>query len=157
LESLRYDEKRCDNLHVTKNEPLLVEEIKGIHLELRLLVTNPSDQRFGVEVLADAQGRNGLRISVDSKAGMLLVGDEKAPFQLETSEPLTLRIFVDNTLVEVFANERQYVITDKPREVGATINDHIALFSENSELTVDTMTGWQMKSAFEGNTVFKQD
>ncbi len=157
LESLRYDEKSCENVNVTKNEPLLVEEIEGIHLELNLVVTNPSDESFGVEVLADEQGQNGLRISVDSKAGMLLVGDEKAPFQLKKNEPLTLRIFVDNTLVEVFANERQYVITDKPREVGAKINDRIALFSQNSDLTVDKITGWQMKSAFEGDTVFKQD
>ena len=68
-----------------------------------------------------------------------------------------MRIFVDTTLVEVFANERQYVITDKPREAGAKINDHIALFSQNRDLTVDKITGWQMKSAFEGDTVFKSD
>jgi sucrose-6-phosphate hydrolase SacC (GH32 family) len=88
---------------------------------------------------------------------MLLVGNEKAPFRLEMNEPLTLRIFVDTTLVEVFANERQYVITDKPREAGAKINDHIALFSQHSDLTVNKITAWQMKSAFEGDTVFSRD
>jgi sucrose-6-phosphate hydrolase SacC (GH32 family) len=122
-----------------------------------MLVKNPGKGSMGVDVLCDEQGKNGLRISVDSKAGMLFVGKEKAPFQLNKSEPLTLRIFVDTTLVEVFANERQYVITDKPREAGAKINDRIALFSQNTDLTVDKFTAWQMKSAFEGDTVFKSD
>jgi hypothetical protein len=49
------------------------------------------------------------------------------------------------------------VITDKPREAGEKINDRIALFSHKGDLTVDKLTGWQMKSAFDGNTVFKSD
>lgn len=157
LESLRYDEKSCEDVKIAKDEPTLVEKIKGNHLELKVFVDNPGEGSLGVDVLCDEWGRNGLRIGVDSKAGMLLVGDEKAPFHLGEDEPLTLRIFVDTTLVEVFANERQYVITDKPREAGAEINDHIALFSQNTDLTVDEITGWQMKSAFEGDTVFDRD
>jgi sucrose-6-phosphate hydrolase SacC (GH32 family) len=157
LESLRYDEEGYEDIKVTKDEPVLVERITGTHLELKMLVKNPGKGSMGVDVLCDEQGKNGLRISVDSKAGMLFVGKEKAPFQLNKSEPLTLRIFVDTTLVEVFANERQYVITDKPREAGAKINDRIALFSQNTDLTVDKFTAWQMRSAFEGDTVFKSD
>ena len=157
LESLRYDEKSCEDVKVTEDEPAVVEKIKGNHIELKVLVEKPDAGSLGVDVLCDEQGRNGLRIGVDSKAGMLLVGNEKAPFQLRKNEPLTLRIFVDTTLVEVFANERQYVITDKPREAGARITDRIALFSLNGDLTVDKITGWQMKSAFEGDTVFKKD
>ena len=155
LASLRYDEEGYEDIKVTKDEPVLVERITGTHIELKMLVKNPGKGSMGVDVLCDEQGKNGLRISVDSKAGMLFVGKEKAPFQLNKSEPLTLRIFVDTTLVEVFANERQYVITDKPREAGAKINDRIALFSQNTDLTVDKFTAWQMKSAFEGDTVFK--
>jgi sucrose-6-phosphate hydrolase SacC (GH32 family) len=157
LESLRYDERSCENVKVNEEAPVLLEIIKGIHLELEMFIKNPGDESLGIDVLCDEHGRSGLRISVDRKAGMLFVGEEKAPFQLKKNEPLTLRVFVDTTLVEVFANERQYVITDKPREAGEKINDRIAVFSHNGDLTVDKLTGWQMKSAFEGDTVFKGD
>ena len=157
LESLRYDEKSCEDIKVAKDKPVLLEQIRGEHVELEVVVENPGEGSLGVDVLCDELGRNGLPIRVDREAGMLVVGNEKAPLELKNREPLTLRIFVDTTIVEVFANQRQYVITDKPREAGAKTDGRIALFSEKGDLTVDKVTGWQMKSAFEGNTVFKAD
>jgi len=149
LESLRYDEKSRENITLIKDQSVVLKGIKGDHLELKLVVKNPGLQSFGADVLCDEEGKNGLRISVDSATGMLLVGKETAPFKLKKDEPLTLRIFVDGTLVEVFANERQVVMADKPRAAGAKIDDRVALFAVG-DMKVNQITGWQMKSAFNG-------
>jgi sucrose-6-phosphate hydrolase SacC (GH32 family) len=156
LQGLRCEEKKCGEIAVAKDKPVVLKEIKGQNLELKLEVKNPGERDFGIEVLCDEEGRNGLRISVDREAGMPSVGKDKAPFRLKKGEPLTLRIFVDTTLVEVYANERQYVMTDKPHKAGEKINDCAALFSEG-DLQVTSITAWRMKSAFTGETVFKQD
>jgi len=87
----------------------------------------------------------------EEKLGVKMGEDISCPnfFKLSKGKPLTLRVFVDTTLVEVFANERQYVMTDKRRNAGEGIRDRVALFSQDGDLTVDKITGWQMKSAFE--------
>jgi sucrose-6-phosphate hydrolase SacC (GH32 family) len=146
LESLRTDAKRGGNVAVAKDRPVVLEKIRGDHLELAIEVRNPGDSGFGVDVLCDDAGRNGLRIRVDAAAGMLVAGNEKAPFKLKKGEPLALRIFVDGTLVEVFANERQYVMTDKPRKAGVKIDDRVAL-SAARDMRVDRIAGWRMQSA----------
>ncbi len=156
LQGLRYDEKKREKIAVTKGEPVVLAEIRGDHLDLMIEISNPGRRSFGVDVLCDENGQHGLRIGVDRAAGLLLAGKERAPFTLKDGEPLTLRIFVDTTLVEVFANDRQYVMTDKPRKAGAKINDRVALTAAG-DLAVDSITAWNMKSAFAGDTVFRED
>lgn len=154
LESLRYDEKSQENLEVKQGLPLVLDRIKGDHLELKLTISNSDRHNFGVDVLCDDAGTAGLRITVNREKNLLEVGNEGLPFELKPGEPLTLRIFVDSTLVEVFANDRQIVMNDKGRKAGSKINNRVALFSIGPNLKVDTITGWQMKSAYEGSTVF---
>ena len=148
LESLRYDEQQLKNLVLKKNAMVHLETIKGDHLELKLEIKDSGDQSFGLDVLCDEQGQSGLRILIDREKGLLRSGNEEAPFTLKKGEPLTLRIFVDATLVEVFANDRQVVMNDKGRAAGAKLNDGVALFSMGRDLTIETLTAWKMKSAY---------
>ena len=148
LESLRYDRRSKENMTVKAGIGLTLEKIKGQHLELRLLVKDSGVHSFGVDVLCDEQGRSGLRIKVNRDKNLLEVGNEQAPFALKPGEALSLRIFIDTTLVEVFANERQIVMNDKPREAGAEINEHIALFAQGQDLNIDRISAWKMKSCF---------
>ncbi len=148
LESLRYDRQRQQNTVVKAGTARTLETIKGEHLELRLQIQEPGAPRFGVDVLCNPQGRSGLRIKVNREKNLLEVGKEKAPFVLRPGEALDLRIFIDTTLVEVFANERQIVMNDKPREAGAEINDRITLFAEGQDLKIGRITAWRMKSCF---------
>ncbi len=147
LERLRYDEQSRAGIPVAAGESVVLQGITGDHLELEVVVRKPGEHGPGVDVLCDAQGKAGLQIKLDSAAGRLFVGSEQAPLKLEKGEALTLRIFVDSTLVEVFANERQVVMADKPRQAGSAIDDHVALHT-TGEVTFDSVTAWQMKSAF---------
>ncbi|MDE0086030.1 MAG: GH32 C-terminal domain-containing protein, partial [Candidatus Poribacteria bacterium] len=66
-----------------------------------------------------------------------------APFELNAGEDLSLRIFIDRALVEVFINERQAVVQSqlhKAEDVG------ICLYSIGGDIKAD-VTGWKMAPA----------
>ena len=153
LESLRCDEQSQEKIAVKTDTDLVLKKIKGDHLELKLVVKDTGEKNFGVAVLCDDQGKGGVRITVNRTKGLLEVGTEKAPFKLEKGKPLTLRVFVDSTIVEVFANDIQAVIADKKRAAGAKINDRVVLFSATRDMVMDKITAWRMKSTYEGQTV----
>ncbi|MBL7219186.1 MAG: GH32 C-terminal domain-containing protein [Phycisphaerae bacterium] len=148
LESLRYDEQSEENIAVKKDADLVLKKIKGDHLELKVVVKDTGEKNFGAAVLCDDRGKAGVRITVNRTKNMLEVGTEKAPFKLKKAQPLTLRIFVDGTIVEVFANDVQAVIADKKRAAGAKIDDRVVLFSTGGDLKIDKITAWKMKSSF---------
>jgi len=148
LETLRCDEQNRENVTVAKDTTVMLKKIKGDHLELKLVVKDTGDKDFGVDVLCDDRGASGLRINVNRDKNLLEVGNEKAPFKLKKSQALTLRIFVDSTLIEVFANDIQAVINDKKRTAGAKINDRVVLFATGGDLKIDKITAWRMKSSF---------
>jgi sucrose-6-phosphate hydrolase SacC (GH32 family) len=148
LETLRCDEQSAEKITAKADTDLVLKKIKGDHIELKLAVKDTGDKNFGVAVLCDDKGAGGVRITVNRTKGLLEVGTEKAPFKLDKGKPLTLRIFVDSTIVEVFANDIQAVITDKKRAAGAKINDRVVLFSTAGDLLFDKITAWRMKSAF---------
>ena len=77
---------------------------------------------------------------------ILAVGNLNAPFQFEKNEDLTLRIFIDKNLVEVFANGRQavsYVHRPVIRKM-----PNVSLFAKGSDLNVRTLATWKMKSTY---------
>ena len=122
--------------------------MKGDHCEIELFITNTGNSSFGIDVLCNDEGRDGLRIKVEREKNLLLVGNQNGDFTLKSGEPLSLRIFVDACLVEVFANEKQVVMADKKRPVGSKIKDRIAFFSGETDLLVDRLSFWKMKSAY---------
>ncbi len=92
-----------------------ITTLDGDAYEIRITVNRAQAERkrFGVQLFADEQ-QAGLPILLHPETGMLRVGTTEAPFtvaDLPPGEDLMLRIFVDKYLVEVFANERQAVVT----------------------------------------------
>jgi beta-fructofuranosidase len=67
---------------------------------------------------------------------------EAGPFELKAGEPLALRVFVDKSVVEVFANGRQAVMRriypSRADSVGVT------LFSRGGPANVATLEAWEM-------------
>ena len=69
-------------------------------------------KRFGVRLFAD-KDHEGLAVMVKPETGTIQVGETEAPFaaaDLPEDQDVTLRIYVDKYLVEVFANDRQAVV-----------------------------------------------
>jgi beta-fructofuranosidase len=142
LEMLRSDEVRVAGLEVTPTEVSVVDGVAGDALECAITIRYGSARRFGAVVLCDSDGGGGLSIAVDTVAETLTVGGAEAPFTPDP-ESVTLRVFIDKAMVEVFADDRQAVIgtqTYRPDDV------HVGLFADDRVL-VD-VAAWRLNSIY---------
>ena len=71
------------------------------------------------------------------------VGYINPPFELKKGEDLTLRIFIDKSMIEVFANDRQAAVAWHEYD---TRDIHVSLFSKGGDVTVKSISSWKMKS-----------
>jgi beta-fructofuranosidase len=145
LKKLRMDEKRIQDLTVQSDSSHRLMGISGDTMELEIVLDAPSAKEFGVKVLCDQDGEKGLSISSGKGSKTLNVGYIDPPFELQEGEDLTLRIFIDKTMIEVFANDRQAAVAwhdYKPKDL------HVSLFSKGGDLKVKKVSAWQMKSIY---------
>jgi beta-fructofuranosidase len=143
LETLRYDETSEQNLAVKSDVPTPLKGNDGNALELQLSIAPGATQEFGLDVLCDTQGQNGLRIAYVAESKTLRVGKVNAPFALKEGEDLALRVFIDKNLVEVFANDRQAAVAAQNYVAG---NTGINLFSKGGDVVLKEMKCWKIKS-----------
>jgi beta-fructofuranosidase len=127
----------------------MLKVISGNTLELELTFQSPVAKEFGLDVLCDRNGENGVRVACLPESKTLRVGTVNAPFELRKGEDLTLRIFIDKNLVEVFANDRQAAVTARKH---IPENLAVRLFSKGGDTTVKQVRGWKMKTIYAGAT-----
>ncbi len=154
LEALRSDHHRVNGLVVEDGETLMLEAVTDNSLELSLIVGVGDALRIGVKVCASPDGQEETLVAYDAVERQIRVDTtrsslgegpksvEAAPFELHAGEPLRLRVFVDRSVVEVFANDRQAVM----RRVYPTRPDSVAvqLFSWGGRAVFDTVDVWRM-------------
>ncbi|MDE0226180.1 MAG: GH32 C-terminal domain-containing protein, partial [Gammaproteobacteria bacterium] len=89
--------------------------------------------------------QHGTSFSPNPLDGREDVRVQKAPFELAPGEPLRLRIFLDRSILEVFANSRQCVT----QRIYPTRGDSTGtrLFSEKGRISVRSVETWDMAAA----------
>jgi len=145
LKKLRTDEKREQNFTVKSDTTHMLKGMKGDTMELEIVLDAPSAREFGIKVLCDKDGNNGFTIASGKGRKTLQVGYINPPFELKEGEDLTLRIFIDKNMVEVFTNDRQAAVAwhaYKPKDL------HVSLFSKGGGLKVKSVSAWQMNSIY---------
>jgi sucrose-6-phosphate hydrolase SacC (GH32 family) len=148
LEQLRYNEKQVTEIEVKSRSIHTLQDISGDAIELEITFDAPQSRVFGVNVLSNLKGEGGFTISADTRKEILTVGYIEPPFTLEEGEDLTLRVFIDKGMIEVFANDRQAAVAwheYEPEDV------HVSLFSKGGPVTVSELKAWRMKSAYSGS------
>jgi len=97
-----------------KDGVLPVKNGKSFRLKATFDMTD--QKRAGLRVKVNSAESSYVEICVDKEKNQLImdavdceVGLEKAPFALKEGELLSLDIFVDRAIVEVYANERQAI------------------------------------------------
>jgi len=72
---------------------------------------------------------------------------EVAPFEVADGEPLVLRVFLDRSVVEVFANGRQALaLRVYPARVDSV---GVSMRAQGSDATLRSLNAWPMKSIYE--------
>jgi len=145
LEKLRSDRRRMKDITVKSDTLHLLDGIQGDTIELEVVMAAPTAKEFGINVLCDENGGNGFPIASGAGSKFLTVDYIKPPFELRDHEDLTLRIFIDKSMIEVFANDRQAAVAwheYKPENV------KVSLFSRGGDLTVKRVTSWKMKPIY---------
>ena len=137
-------------------------------MEIALEAVVPEAGTFGIKVRMTPDGEEQTSIVVDTAAHTISVdttrsslspdicqafpiarGDSRrdvrvqtAPFAPDPGEPLRLRVFLDRSILEVFANERQCVTQriypTRPDSLG------VALFNRAGTTTVDRIDAWDI-------------
>lgn len=171
IESLRADHTHVGETCLPANRDIVIEGAQGNAMELAVEIDSADAREIGVSVLCSPdreeytlirfcrQGhltvnRNGRSyqqdaLMIDPSRSSLLPDvnarpPETAPLAFEKGEPLRLRIFIDRSVVEVFANGRQCVALRvypaRRDSVGVSIRAH------GRDAVLRTLDAWQMKS-----------
>ena len=156
LETLRGLHRTSGPIDLAADERHAIEGLAGDACELQIEVIPPATGRCGISVRAspDAQEETVLYYDAGAKqlgfdsthsgsAGRKTV--ERAPLELKPGEPLKLRVFVDKSVIEVFANDRQAI----GRRVYPTRPDSLGLilFSSAAKARFSQVEGWSLSPA----------
>ncbi len=153
LEQLRINEKILPDTEITPGRNVKLDKTGTELMELEVsFLPNAADQ-FGVKVCMSDNSEEETLIYYDRKANKLKVDTrrsgldfgrkiiEEAPFELKKAEPLVLRIFVDRSIVEVFANDRQAIARKIYPTKGGT---GVSLFSIGGNVKTKSVKAWEM-------------
>ena len=85
------------------------------------------------------------KLKIDTRRSSLTEGTksvEAGPFELKKGETLKLRVFVDKSIIEVFANSRQAVC----RRIYPSRRDSVgvALFARGNSVNVPVLQAWDI-------------
>ena len=133
---------------------LLVEGVSGDSLELFVEMDSADASEFGIKVCVAPNGEEQTIIVYSPEQGGLSVDTrqsgpadspkaiETAPFLLDANERLRLRIFIDKSVIEVFANDRQAVA----RRIYPARTDSlgVSLFAVGGSAKVHVLQSWLM-------------
>ncbi len=171
LERLRHNQRRLTGLTVSPDQEIRLEGFDGDVMELRFSADIPEGGMFGLKVRVAPDGSEQTAIIVDTNVGTLsvdssragpsqavcrrfpitaLFGDaafedvalQAAPFSMDAGEPLDLRVFLDKSIIEVYANGRQCV-TQRiyPSRIDST---GVFMFASGGAVKVNEAEAWDM-------------
>jgi len=154
IERLRYHAQNQPSLTVPADQELALDGVGGNSIELSLEMNGPAARQYGLKVCRSPNGEEETlvyydasekKLKVDTNRSSLTEGPrtiEAGPFELKADEPLQLRVFVDKSVVEVFANGRQAVM----RRVYPSRADSVgvAIFSRSGPAQVTKLQKWDI-------------
>jgi len=121
-------------------------EVRGDTLEILVEIEPHEARAFGLKVRRSDDGERGVAIRWED--GILDVAGVKAPLRLERDETtLRLHVFLDKSVLEVFANGRECVtrvVYQEPQDLG------VEVFAEGGGVTVRSLEVWEIGGIWKG-------
>jgi beta-fructofuranosidase len=134
-------EHRAEQAAKLDATPHLLDRVRGDTLEIIAEFERGDAGSFGLNVLRSADGKRAVAIGFDGKH--LNVAGTKAPFELRPEEALRLHVFLDKSVLEVYANGRTCVT----RVVHPEADDlGVEAFARGGEATLKGLHSWTIGS-----------
>jgi beta-fructofuranosidase len=166
IESLRTSHQHVGTTQLPANEEFVLENIRGNAIEIVAEIDDKRAPMFEMNVLRSPNRQEYTRIAffrgrgyrgksvitLDSSYSSTLPdvasrAPETAPISLGKNEPLKLRVFVDRSIVEVFANGKQCVAMrvypGRKDSVG------VSMRSQGKGAVLKSLDAWQMSNIYE--------
>jgi beta-fructofuranosidase len=151
VETLRGEATRVGPRTIAAGGPVVLG-LEGDTLEIAAAIEPAAASRVALVVRRSADGSEGTRVVYDRGRGTLAIdrdhagagdgGLHEAPLRLGAGEPLRLRVFVDRSSVEVFAQDGRVVLTD--RVYPASSSRGVALEAEGGDARLASLAAWPM-------------
>lgn len=121
LKLLRYNEKSYSDCTIKGDSSELLCDVDGLSHEINLTIDPKSSKTVGLKICTSKDFSEYTSLYYDKANGSLLVDStnsgklginkriEEAPFKLSDGEKLELQIFIDKSIIEIFANNRQAI------------------------------------------------
>ncbi|RVX40110.1 binding-protein-dependent transport system inner membrane component [Nonomuraea polychroma] len=123
--------------------PAFTGEVSGDLLEVYLEADLAADARIELQVRRSPDGAEATTLFYDAARQSFGTGDRQGPLALENGR-LRLRVFVDRSMVEAYADERRSITTrsypTRPDALGVTLVTH-------GTTTVRELTAWPLRPA----------
>ena len=154
IKKLRYDAAHREPFTLQPDTDIAWDKIAGDSLELLVEMESAEASAYGVKVRASPDGSEETSIFYDARERRLKVDTrrsgpantpravEAAPLALQDGEKLRLRIFVDRSVVEVFAGGRQAVA----RRIYPARRDSVGVrvFANGGGARVHALKAWRI-------------
>jgi beta-fructofuranosidase len=161
LQALRYNAKRFDEITLDDEAEFELQGINGLSCEISLCVDLWSAQRAGLRVRSSAEGEERTLLYYDAPRQVLAfdatqsgsvetalsnrAAVEEAPLMVPDGQPLRLRVFIDHSVVEVFANDRQAITRRVYQE--REDSDRVWLYCQGGVARFTEIETWEMMPA----------
>jgi beta-fructofuranosidase len=153
LQMLRYNARSFEDVTLGPGEQYELVGINGRSCEIQFSVDVGSAQRAGVRVCTSPQNEETTLLYYDVPRKKLVFDAtqsgplgrtvvEEAPLILAEGEPLVLRVFIDQSVVELFANDRQAITRRVYPE--REDSDRVRLYCQGGAATFASIQTWEM-------------
>ncbi len=152
LEKLRGPESIESSVNIPADKEVGLKPGEEL-MEMEFTFNETKALQYGVKLGVSADGReetviyydaSDKKLKVDTRKSGLGFGRkiiEEAPFELKKGEPLVLRVFMDKSIIEVFANDRQAIA----RMVYPTLGGRgVKVFSKGGSTRIDMVKRWSI-------------
>ena len=159
LEALRRDPQERLEIEIGADTELPIPEIRGECLELELELESRGAAEFGLKVRCAPDGCEETVVSLSLEPAAIQIdfhkaslrddlayaqdlGVQSAPFDFKQGERVKLRVFLDHSVLEVFAGDQRYmaqrIFPTHPEALD------LKLFSRGGPAFVNYLRAWQM-------------
>ncbi len=172
VKDLRYNSVEEKPFKVTAGQTVILKNVSGNVLELHIKIDPGKAKRFGIKVFCSEDGREQTPVLIDREKNILRIDmtqsslgkpdyrefvmarepnpkmdTQDAPFVLEKGEKVSLKIFLDKSMLEVFANDRQCITQVLYPTLKDAIN--VQVFAEDAPIAVEELKSWKLFPAMQ--------